>query len=82
MCCDSSIKTSTDVNSEDRCEQRTSLSDVLWLNVRLYICSFVQFHYKQEGNYSIGSVGIVDVDCDFISSTYVSLCKHSFLLLT
>lgn len=30
-----------------------------------------KFHYKQEGNYSIGSVGIVDVDCDFVSFTYV-----------
>jgi len=30
-----------------------------------------KFHYKQEGNYSIGSVGIVDVDCDFINFTYV-----------
>jgi len=36
----------------------------------LYLC--VQFHYKQEGNYSIGSVGITDVDCDFVSFTYVS----------
>ena len=31
----------------------------------------VQFHYKQEGNYSIGSVGMVDVDCDYVDLTYV-----------
>ena len=30
-----------------------------------------KFHYKQEGSYSIGTVGIVDVDCDFIDFTYV-----------
>lgn len=30
-----------------------------------------QFHYTQEGSYSIGTVGIVDVDCDFVDFTYV-----------
>ncbi|KAL5012857.1 hypothetical protein ScPMuIL_011408 [Solemya velum] len=30
-----------------------------------------KFHYKQEGSYSIGTVGIVDVDCDFVDFTYV-----------
>ncbi|KAJ8298175.1 hypothetical protein KUTeg_024706 [Tegillarca granosa] len=29
------------------------------------------FHYTQEGSYSIGTVGIVDVDCDFVDFTYV-----------
>ena len=32
----------------------------------------LQFHYKQEGSYSIGTVGMVDVDCDFVDFTYVS----------
>lgn len=30
-----------------------------------------KFHYKQEGSYSIGTVGTVDVDCDFVNLTYV-----------
>ncbi|VDI40060.1 autophagy-related protein 101, partial [Mytilus galloprovincialis] len=30
-----------------------------------------KFHFKQESSYSIGTVGIVDVDCDFIDFTYV-----------
>jgi len=59
------------------------MSDLLQVIVCvLVLCSFVQFHYKQEGNYSIGSVGIVDVDCDFIRFTYVSWCKKTCLLLT
>ena len=32
-----------------------------------------QFHYKQEGSYSIGTVGWVDEDCDFVDFTYVSV---------
>jgi autophagy-related protein 101 len=30
-----------------------------------------KYHYKQEGSYSIGSVGMIDVDCDFVDFTYV-----------
>ncbi|EDO31926.1 predicted protein [Nematostella vectensis] len=30
-----------------------------------------KFSYKREGSYSIGTVGSVDVDCDFIDFTYV-----------
>ncbi|XP_022094157.1 autophagy-related protein 101-like [Acanthaster planci] len=30
-----------------------------------------KFHYKQEGTYAIGTVGMVDVDCDFVDFTYV-----------
>ncbi|XP_072046174.1 autophagy-related protein 101-like [Amphiura filiformis] len=30
-----------------------------------------KFHYKQEGTYSIGTVGMVEVDCDFVDFTYV-----------
>ncbi len=30
-----------------------------------------KFHYKKEGTYSIGTVGIQDVDCDFIDFTFV-----------
>lgn len=30
-----------------------------------------KFHYKQEGSYSIGTLGIVDVDCNHIDFTYV-----------
>lgn len=30
-----------------------------------------KFRYKQEGSYSIGTVGTVDVDCDFVDFTYV-----------
>ncbi|ESO97325.1 hypothetical protein LOTGIDRAFT_187630 [Lottia gigantea] len=30
-----------------------------------------KFQYKEEGSYSIGTIGIVDEDCDFIDLTYV-----------
>lgn len=32
-----------------------------------------KFHYKQEGNYCVGTVGFEDVECDFIDLTYVIL---------
>lgn len=32
-----------------------------------------KFRYKEEGNYSVGTIGYADVDCDFIDFTYVSL---------
>ncbi len=34
-----------------------------------------KFHYKQEGSYSIGTVGWVDVDCDFVDFTYVRVAS-------
>ena len=50
---------------------RDSAASVIQL-FYLYIYNFVkQFHYKQEGTYAIGTVGMVDVDCDFIDFTYV-----------
>ena len=30
-----------------------------------------KYSYKKEGSYTIGTVGIVDVDCDFVDFTYV-----------
>ena len=30
-----------------------------------------KYNYKREGSYTVGTVGIVDVDCDFIDFTYV-----------
>lgn len=30
-----------------------------------------KFHYKQEGNYCVGTVGYEDADCDFVDLTYV-----------
>ncbi|XP_006818855.2 autophagy-related protein 101-like, partial [Saccoglossus kowalevskii] len=30
-----------------------------------------KFHYKREGTYSIGTVGFIDKDCDFIDFTFV-----------
>ncbi|XP_041365727.1 autophagy-related protein 101-like [Gigantopelta aegis] len=35
-----------------------------------------KFHYKQEHSYSIGTVGVVDVDCDFIDFTYVRVASE------
>lgn len=35
-----------------------------------------KFHYKKEGTYSIGTVGIQDTDCDFIEFTYVHLTSE------
>uniref|UniRef100_A0A1B6BXT9 Autophagy-related protein 101 n=1 Tax=Clastoptera arizonana TaxID=38151 RepID=A0A1B6BXT9_9HEMI len=37
-----------------------------------------KFCYKEEGNYSVGTIGYSDVDCDFIDFTYV--CCSSFSL--
>lgn len=37
----------------------------------LFHRSLGKFHYKQEGSYSVGTVGYSDVDCDFIDFTYV-----------
>lgn len=34
-----------------------------------------KFHYKQEGSYSVGAIGMVDVDCDFIDVTYVRVAS-------
>lgn len=42
------------------------------------VCICVQFQYKQEGSYSIGTIGLQDVDCDFVDFTYVS--SHIFQL--
>ncbi|KAK3932623.1 Autophagy-related protein 101 [Frankliniella fusca] len=37
----------------------------------LFHRSLGKFRYKQEGSYSVGTVGYEDVDCDFIDFTYV-----------
>lgn len=39
-----------------------------------------KFHYKQEGNYCVGTVGYEDVDCNFIDLTYV-LWKFIFKII-
>lgn len=44
----------------------------------LFHRSLGKFRYKQEGSYSVGTVGYEDVDCDFIDFTYVCTC-HSYL---
>ncbi|KAL1791423.1 autophagy-related protein 101 [Sigmodon hispidus] len=41
------------------------------LHTMLLHRSMGKFHYKKEGTYSIGTVGIQDVDYDFIDFTYV-----------
>ncbi|CAG7728843.1 unnamed protein product [Allacma fusca] len=40
-----------------------------------------KFHYRQEGKYSIGTIGYEDIDCDFIDLTYVR-CASSHLANT
>lgn len=35
-----------------------------------------KFHYKKEGTYSIGTVGTVDIDCDFIDFTFVRVSSE------
>lgn len=35
-----------------------------------------KFHYKKEGTYSIGTVGTVDFDCDFIDFTFVRVSSE------
>ncbi|KAF4533437.1 hypothetical protein B566_EDAN001162 [Ephemera danica] len=37
----------------------------------LFHRSLGKFRYKEEGSYSVGTVGYEDVDCDFIDFTYV-----------
>lgn len=37
----------------------------------LFHRTFGKFHYKQEGSYSVGTVGFEDVTCDFVDFTYV-----------
>lgn len=37
-----------------------------------------KFRYKEEGNYSVGTIGYSDVDCDFIDFTYVSGLHFQF----
>ena len=41
----------------------------------LFHRSLGKFKYKQEGSYSVGTIGYQDVDCDFIDFTY--LCCSS-----
>nr|XP_033791844.1 autophagy-related protein 101-like isoform X1 [Geotrypetes seraphini]XP_033791848.1 autophagy-related protein 101-like [Geotrypetes seraphini] len=41
------------------------------LHTILFHRSTGKFHYKKEGTYSIGTVGMQDIDCDFIEFTYV-----------
>ncbi|XP_048756909.1 autophagy-related protein 101-like isoform X2 [Ostrea edulis] len=36
-----------------------------------------KFHYKQEGTYSTGTVGVEDVDCDFVDFTYVRVASDT-----
>lgn len=40
-----------------------------------------KFHYKQEGSYSVGTIGYEDVDCDFVDITYVQ-CSSEALAAT
>lgn len=35
-----------------------------------------KFHYKKEGTYSIGTVGTLDFDCDFIDFTFVRVSSE------
>jgi hypothetical protein len=39
----------------------------------LFHRSVGKFEYKQEGSYSVGTIGYEDVDCDFIDFTYVRI---------
>ncbi|XP_071850974.1 autophagy-related protein 101-like isoform X2 [Apostichopus japonicus] len=32
-----------------------------------------RFHYKQEGAFLIGTVGVVETDCDFVDMTYTRI---------
>ncbi|KAI3373420.1 hypothetical protein L3Q82_022025, partial [Scortum barcoo] len=35
-----------------------------------------KFHYKKEGTYSIGTVGTLDIDCDFIDFSFVRVSSE------
>ncbi|KAF6216705.1 hypothetical protein GE061_001051 [Apolygus lucorum] len=43
----------------------------------LFHRSLGKFCYKQEGSYSVGTVGYEDVDCDFIDFTYVCCSSYN-----
>jgi autophagy-related protein 101 len=45
----------------------------------LFHRTFGKFHYKQEGSYSIGTLGMEDVDCDFIDFTYVQVASDELV---
>lgn len=47
----------------------------------LFHRSLGKFRYKQEGSYSVGTVGYSDVDCDFIDFTYVSIILIFFITI-
>ncbi|XP_076355181.1 autophagy-related protein 101 isoform X1 [Tachypleus tridentatus] len=53
---------------EDRQVQEVVLS---LFHTLLFHRSLGKFHYKQEGSYSVGTVGFEDVQCDFVDLTYV-----------
>ncbi|XP_059468518.1 autophagy-related protein 101 [Neocloeon triangulifer] len=42
----------------------------------LFHRSLGKFKYKEEGSYSVGTLGYTDVDCDFIDLTYVCCSSH------
>ena len=44
----------------------------------LFHRSLGKFSYENGGSLSMGSVGYMDVDCDFIDFTYVSVLRQSF----
>ncbi|XP_071442554.1 autophagy-related protein 101 [Hetaerina americana] len=43
----------------------------------LFHRSLGKFRYKQEGSYSVGTVGYEDVDCDFIDLTYICCASEN-----
>ena len=45
----------------------------------LFHRTFGKFHYKQEGSYSIGTLGMEDVDCDFVDFTYIQVASEELV---
>ena len=50
------------------------------LNDRLNLSIIFQFQYKNETNFSLGSIGIEEVDCDTIDLSYVSPSFKIYLM--
>jgi len=60
------------------CHQISEVVNCIFHSV-LFHRTLGKFHYRQEGKYSIGTVGYEDIDCDFIDLTYVRCASSSLV---
>jgi len=58
------------------CHQVSEIVNCIFHSI-LFHRTMGKFHYRQEGKYSIGTIGYEDMDCDFIDLTYVRCASVS-----